>query len=232
MTTQSPISSTIKRLTLEYNDFDSIFSIRHLITLPNLNHLSLRGNNISKIRPASTPDVAEDDNRASLAFSSTLTTVDISLNKIDTWSFIDSLPNIFPGLSSLRISDNPIYTQPAAPARLNNLSEKPMSIDEAYMLTLSRLSSLKVLNYSTITPQDRRNSELYYLSLIGKELSASSSSEEQHIVESHPRYDELCEIYGPPVIKRTTDDVAVNHSERTSARFRPCVATASRGLQV
>jgi hypothetical protein len=80
-----------------------------------------------------------------------------------------------------------------------------MTVDEAYMLTLSRLSSLKVLNYSTITPQDRRNGELYYLSLIGKELSASSHSEEQRILESHPRYNELCEVYGPPVVKRATD---------------------------
>src|SRR5438034_8448389 len=133
LSTQSPISNSIESLTLEYNNFDSIFSIRHLTILPNLARLSLRGNDISGIRPGSPPDIAEDDAGPSLVFSPTLTAVDISANKINTWSFIDSLPSIFPGLSSLRISDNPLYDQPPAPARITNLPEKPMTVDEAYM---------------------------------------------------------------------------------------------------
>ena len=80
-----------------------------------------------------------------------------------------------------------------------------MTVDEAFMLTLCRLSSLQTLNYSKISPQDRGNSELYYLSLISRELSASPPSAEPRILADHPRYKELCEKYGEPTIKRSTD---------------------------
>ena len=80
-----------------------------------------------------------------------------------------------------------------------------MTIDEAYMLTLARLSSLQILNYGKITPQDRQNGELYLLSLIAKELSAYPESAEREILEKHPRYVELCQKYGDPVINRATD---------------------------
>lgn len=80
-----------------------------------------------------------------------------------------------------------------------------MTADESYMLTLSRLSTLQVLNYSKITPQDRHNGELYYLSLIAKELSAFPASAEHEILAKHPQYAELCHKYGDPVITRAAD---------------------------
>lgn len=43
---------------------------------------------------------------------------------------------------------------------------------------------------------------MYYLSLIGKELSATSEEEESRILASHPRYSELCDLYGEPMITR------------------------------
>jgi hypothetical protein len=79
-----------------------------------------------------------------------------------------------------------------------------MTVDEAYMLTLSRISALQVLNYSTITEKDRSNGELYYLSLIGKELSASPETAESDILKAHPRYHDLCQIYGEPLIARAS----------------------------
>lgn len=80
-----------------------------------------------------------------------------------------------------------------------------MTVDEAYMLTLARLPTLQVLNYGKITPQDRQNGELYYLSLIGKELSAFPEANERDILHKHPRYTALCEKYGEPVIAREAD---------------------------
>lgn len=74
------------------------------------------------------------------------------------------------------------------------------------MLTLSRFpSTLTVLNYSVISPQDRSNAEMYYLSLIGKELSATSEAEEDAVLANHPRYAELCELYGEPRITRAVE---------------------------
>lgn len=70
-----------------------------------------------------------------------------------------------------------------------------------------------MLNYGKITPKDRNNGELYYLSLIGKELSASPETAEAGILAKHPRYTELCDLYGQPVIRRAesgTGGAAVN----------------------
>lgn len=80
-----------------------------------------------------------------------------------------------------------------------------MTVEEAFMLTVARLRNLESLNYSKITPQERTNGELYYLSLIGKELSAYPESAEKSILANHPRYGELCGLYGEPVIRRALD---------------------------
>lgn len=78
-----------------------------------------------------------------------------------------------------------------------------MTVDEAFMLTLARFPlSLRTLNYSNISPQDRSNAEMYYLSLIGKELSATTEEDEPRILSTHPRYNELCDLYGEPTITR------------------------------
>ncbi|KAL4742495.1 hypothetical protein BDV11DRAFT_12320 [Aspergillus similis] len=193
----TPISDTITTLILENNEICSLSSIRALTSLQNLEHLSLRGNCIDAIAAAETEGY-------SFQFSESLRTVDLSRNKINSWLFINKLPEVFPGLRSLRVSGNPLYNQAVAPSSITGLPEKPMTVDEAYMLTLSRLSALHVLNYSTISEKDRNNGELYYLSLIGKELSASPETAEPHILETHPRYQELCRIYGEPHIQRAS----------------------------
>ncbi|KAI1933074.1 hypothetical protein LOZ66_006602 [Ophidiomyces ophidiicola] len=194
----TPISNTITELSLESNDFDSLQSLSHLASLSQLNRLSLRRNNIKNFY----------DNKGDtpIQFSPTLTTLDISFNLIDSWSSIDNLPLIFPGLLNLRVSDNPLYERPPTPKNITGQTQRSMTIDEAYMLTLARLPHLQTLNYSKIAPQDRTNGELYYLSLIRKELSALPASEEKQIILSHPRYMSLCEVYGTPEIIRTESD--------------------------
>ncbi|KAM5459932.1 hypothetical protein McanCB49686_000968 [Microsporum canis] len=195
--TSAALSAMIQELSLEFNDFESLDCLHHLTALRNLRRLCLRGNKISKIY-SSTP--------SGLVFSPTLDFVDISLNQIPSWSFLNALQAVFPGLTSLRISDNPLYDMPPAPTKVTGLPEKRMTVDEAFMLTLSRLSNLKLLNYGKITPLDRLNGELYYLSLIRKELLAHPQSMEQDILNSHPRYKELCKIYDTPEIQRTAKD--------------------------
>ncbi|KAL4776506.1 hypothetical protein BDW60DRAFT_176485 [Aspergillus nidulans var. acristatus] len=194
---RTPISDTITALILDDNEIGSLSSIRALTSLQNLEHLSLRGNCIDTIAAAETEG-------HSFQFSRSLRSVDLSRNKINSWLFINQLPEVFPGLRNLRVSGNPLYNQAVAPSSITGLPEKPMTVDEAYMLTLSRLSALQVLNYSTISVKDRNNGELYYLSLIGKELSASPETAEPDILKAHPRYGELCRIYGEPLIQRTS----------------------------
>ncbi|KAI9370836.1 hypothetical protein BJX61DRAFT_544241 [Aspergillus egyptiacus] len=202
----SPISRTITTLALENNEIASLSSIKTLTSLPNLKHLSLRGNRIDTVF---SPESNED-----FQFSIALESVDLSRNKVDSWLFINKLSTIFPGLRNLRVSGNPLYNQPPAPSSVTGVPERPMTVDEAYMLTLARLSTLQVLNYSTITSKDRGNSELYYLSLVGKELSASPETAEPDILANHPRYGELCRIHGEPLINRAS-------STGQSAAFNP-----------
>ncbi|KAL4779729.1 hypothetical protein BJX76DRAFT_339937 [Aspergillus varians] len=203
----SPISNSITTLVLEKNEIASLSSIRALTSLPSLKHLSLRGNCIDEI-------FASDSNGHSFQFSNSLRSVDLSRNKISSWLFINKLPEVFPGLQNLRVSGNPLFSQPVAPSSITGIPEKPMTVDEAYMLTLSRISTLQILNYSTVLAKDRHNGEIYYLSLIGKELSASSSTAESDILKAHPRYRELCQIHGEPLITRAAGtagtDAAIN----------------------
>lgn len=46
---------------------------------------------------------------------------------------------------------------------------------------------------------------MYYLSLIGKELSATSEADEERVLATHPRYAELCELHGEPRITRAVE---------------------------
>lgn len=193
-----PLSNSIRSLTLEHNEIVALSSIRGLVSLPVLEHLSLRGNNIS--------GVFLNRDEISFQFSPTLSSLDIAYNNISSWSFINDLPNVFPGLFSLRISNNPLYDQPVTRSKTTSIPGKPMTVDEAFMLTLARLASINTLNYSKISKPDRTNGEMYYLSLIGKELSASPQNEETNILSNHPRYKELCDKYGEPTIKRSTDE--------------------------
>lgn len=201
-TISSPLPATLRSLTLEGNDITTLSSLRLLAQIPNLERLSVRSNDINT-SIAAQPSSGEA--AGLFEFSKTLKWLDISRNRVDSWLFINDLPRIFPGLESLRISGNPLYDRAVAPTHITGLPEKPMTVDEAFMLTLSRLENLTTLNYSKITQNDRTNGELYYLSLIGKELSAFPASDEERILATHPRYSRLCEIYGEPAIRRRSD---------------------------
>lgn len=230
-TISTPISESITVLILEYNEIDSLSSIKQLAALPNLERLSLRGNCIDTLDRSSTAN-------NTVRFPAGLKSVDLSNNKINSWSFINTLPTAFPGLQSLRVSGNPLYEQPVASSAITNMPERPMTVDEAYMLTLARLGSAQVLNYGKITPQDRSNGELYYLSLIGKELSLSPEDSAGRIISAHPRYQELCEKYGEPIIRRADKTGAGTVNPRSVAArlvkmtFHLSSQTAERAVKV
>ncbi|KAI5302418.1 hypothetical protein KEM56_000716, partial [Ascosphaera pollenicola] len=189
------LPETITELRLDYNEFNYIDCLRPLTNLTHLTRLSLRGNNIQAV-------FSSESASEPLVFPPSLIALDVSFNRIDSWSFVDQLPKIFPGLKTLRISDNALYMQPPISAEISGVPEKAMTIDEAYMLTLARIGQLENLNYSHIDANDRQNGELYYLSLIRKELGASPVEEEESILQKHPRFHELCKAYGKQQIDR------------------------------
>ena len=68
--------------------------------------------------------------------------LDLSYNAVDSWEFINELPNIFPGLTGLRVAHNPLY--------VTRDGKEAIGVDESFMLTLARIPFLKTLNYSVV----------------------------------------------------------------------------------
>lgn len=185
----SPLSCHgLTSLTLEYNMFTSLSDLSPLVSLPSLECLYLKGNQISATRSQS----FRDDVR----FGEKLHYVDLSYNAVSSWGFVDDLRDIFPAMTAFRFSHNPIY------ASLSEDVGSALSVEEGYMLTLARLPNLKALNFSNISAQERTNAEMFYLSRIAKALAEVPESQEQNIISQHRRFNELCEIYGPPTIIR------------------------------
>lgn len=189
------LTNTVTDLSLEDNSLQALSDLAPLTKLPFLQRLVLKSNKISEIVNA---------NGDLPVFSSTTTEVDLSFNEISTWTFIDKLKDVFPGLTSLRVSQNPLYSSLQAP------DGRTLTADDGYMLTIGRLASLKILNYSPITEKERLNSESYYLSLIAREVTFSAPHLQEQILASHPRYKELCEEYGEPNIQRSANAINPN----------------------
>lgn len=196
---------SVTHIALEYSDFTSLSDLLVLNNLRTLEKLVLKNNAISNTQSSSDQ----------IQFPPSLREVDLSHNDISSWSFISALHDIFPGMTSLRIAHNPLFQALHAP------DGRSLSADDGYMLTIARLSRLKILNYSPISPKDRLNAESYYLSLITQELSLAPESEADKIIARHPRWTELCEEYGEPVIRRSGEKrIDPNSLEAQLIRFR------------
>lgn len=200
-----PLMTSLTSLYLEFNEFTSLTDVASLASLKVLKNLHLKGNNISTM--VSTSDMSEDDNSIPSipVFSKTITYLDISYNKIHYWSFVDALPDVFPGLTSLRLAHNPVYDNPgfsSTTTTTTTTSSSSTVTEEAYMITVARLAALQSLNFSAVTPTDRTNAEMFYLSRISRQLSSVPEEDEHKITAQHRRYVELCELYGEPVVVR------------------------------
>lgn len=199
------LNPTITDLTLEDNLLPSFSSIASLTKLPHLQRLVLKSNKIFEIASFTTPIPV---------FPPSLTEVDLSFNEVSTWSFIEALAHVFPGLTSLRVSHNPLYESLQAP------DGRALTADDGYMLTLARLGNLNILNHSPINPKERLNAESYYLSMIAKEVQFAPENMAQQILKSHPRYKWLCEEYGEPDVQRSVNRVNPNSLAARLLRIR------------
>lgn len=180
-----PFPTSLTALDLSYNTFPSLSSISQLSSLPHLTTLLLAHNKISTL---TTPP--------GTIFPS-LTRLDLAYNILPTFATLDSLPSSTPHLTSMRISHNPLF------------STDGITLEEAHMLAIGHLpSSVAVLNHSTITPKERENAEMWYLSRVAKELSTSVDTREA-VLERHARWGELCKLHGEPAIAKEAADEKV-----------------------
>jgi hypothetical protein len=186
-------------LYLEFNDFSSLTDIAPLSAISSLRNLLLKGNRIANISPPSSSVAAP-------VFGTKLHYLDISYNQVSSWSFVDALRHCFPGLTSLRFTHNPIYDSPDLDNKdastLSQQSKGVTKTDEAYMLLVARMPALTSLNFSNITTADRADAEMFYLSRIARQLAAVPESAEGEVLARHPRWAELCELYGEPAVVR------------------------------
>lgn len=216
-------TGTLTTLYLEYNDFTALSDLSCLGQLASLKNLHLKGNNISTI--------TTDASQGTPVFSNELTHLDISYNKVSSWSFVDALPDSLPGLNSLRLAHNPVYEDPgfdkssAAASTAGAASSKATVTEEAYMITVARLACLQTLNFSSVTPTDRTNAEMFYLSRIGRQLASVPESPEAEaaVTAQHRRYAELCELYDEPVVVRRNEiNPAFLEARLVNVAFRFC----------
>ncbi|KAF3040946.1 hypothetical protein E8E12_008184 [Didymella heteroderae] len=211
--TSHTLNPTITDLTLEENLFSSLAALEPLTEMPNLQRLVLKSNKICEI---GTPVPI---------FPSTLKEVDLSFNEITSWGFIEQLEHVFPGLSSLRVSHNPLYDALQSP------DGRALTADDGYMLTLARLGNLKALNHSPISDKERLNAESYYLSLIVKEVQFAPENLRGQILASHPRYKWLCEEYGEPDIKHDSNKVNPNSLAARLLKIRFYLASDGKDMK-
>lgn len=219
---ESSLTTTLTSIYLEFNHFTSLTDVASLTSLTALKNLYLKGSNISTI--------TSDTTEGPPVFSKTLTYLDISYNKIHNWSFVDAIPDSFPGVTSLRLAHNPVYDNPgfgsnetAATETATAASSKASVTEEAYMITVGRLASLRSLNFSAVTTTDRTNAEMFYLSRIGRQLASvpDNPEAEGRVTAQHRRYAELCGLYGEPVVVRRREvNAAFLESRLINTTFR------------
>ena len=186
--------ASIETLVLEKNAFRSLSPLASMSSaFPQLKDLSLQQNRIDKIGELNAAEMSN------LNLFKSLRSLNLSRNMITDFAFVDQLALLFPSLTSLRISNNPLYENFSAsvPGQPNTRSDIP------YSFTVARIPSLNVLNYTTITSRDREEGEIYYISTAGKEIAAlleatvdQDRSATINLAQSkHPRYEALCRQY-------------------------------------
>ena len=201
----STLTSALTTLNLEYNDITTLADLGSLTSLTALRNLHLKGNKITHIAP---PGVSAP------VFPSSVQYLDVSYNEISDWSFVDRLPIHFPGITGLRITHNPVYHTTADPGA------KALSSEDAHMFTVARIASLRSLNFTAISPADRGNAEMFYLSRVARQLAAVPEAAEDPVRAQHPRYAELCAIYGEPdVIRRDEVNPSFLEARLVTVRF-------------
>lgn len=169
-------------LDLSSNNLASLSSIESLLShAPVLETLNLNNNDISALSPATLPK--------------TLHTLHLANNAISTFAHLDALRTTLPSLRHLRVTGNPLYTD------LRSATNTPLTAEDGYMLTIARLPALSTLNFSRIGDKERLNAETYYLGQIAAELEIAGDGGREEVLERHPRWEELCEEYGEPVVK-------------------------------
>jgi hypothetical protein len=171
-------------LHLSGNNFTKILPLQKFT---NLVHLNLESNNIKDFEtlfPLNLTSLNLSNNKIKKinTIYNQIEILNLESNVVNDWDSIHLL-NHFKKLKNLRIDGNPI---------INSLAKNKRSI------IIGRIGNITKLKGSEISVKDRLDSDLYYLHkcLDDEDLGL------------HPRYKELCDIYGVPVKSKEFNTVA------------------------
>ncbi|KPI41945.1 Tubulin-specific chaperone E [Cyphellophora attinorum] len=224
------VFSSVTNLVVENNNFDNLADVARICQhFPNVESLSVQDNLISSTG-------------SKTLLSSTLKSLNLASNNITDFSFIDSLPSLFPVLTSLRISRNPLYERlaTAPPSTTSDpVPDRPgRASDAPFYLILARIPNLQTLNYTTITPRDREEGEIYYLSLADKDIRATHpgkapETKREHITDfetKYPLYNHLAASYDRPNLLTisSSDPAFLNAPKPTDINFAAKASLAAR----
>jgi hypothetical protein len=116
-------------------------------------------------------------------------------NLISNWQSFDEL-NKFKSITHVRCGGNPILESEGTHGLARNT-------------VISRLQFLKNINGSEIEPGERRDAELHYMKKAYEEYLQANNLQvrvelqdenlAKHMLEQHPRWYELVEVYGSPL---------------------------------
>ncbi len=109
---------------------------------------------------------------------SSLTAMQLSHSKIDSWSSVDHL-NALPSMRALRFGNCPVTSK--------------LGASEARAVVIARVSKLDFLNASVVTEKERGEAEKMYVRRVARELSVAKAgaAKEEDVLKAHPLFDGL-----------------------------------------
>lgn len=209
---------------LERNNFEDLDCLQGISNFfPSVTTLSLKDNKISRISQSSSVTRNTFPHIRAL---------NLSDNKIASYQFFNGIPELLPNLTSLQVTNNPLYQQDAA-----LITDGSRALDKSFYLTLARIPTLETLNYTNISARDRQEGGLYYLSVVEKDLRdllANGTKPEDlkdRIVELHPSYPALVRHHERDSILDTLNSDA-NSANGFPVPTKPTYAGGSLGARL
>ncbi|KIO34311.1 hypothetical protein M407DRAFT_127339 [Tulasnella calospora MUT 4182] len=169
------IFQKLSTVNLATNDIeDWAIAVRAVRTMVGLRHLILSDNKIGDVPWPTSADLSRGP--------SLLRTISLASNRMRSWSSLDALAAWFPYLEGFYGQENPY------------LEAQPGTLECARQLTIARFPSLITCDGSPISPYERKDAELFYLTFIVKTVSNPDER-----ASLHPQWPVLCAKHGAPV---------------------------------
>lgn len=192
------IAPTCQMLTLAFNSFTAQLDLR---PFKQVKVLDISYNQLAEI-----PLIPDSVNICILAHNEiktlpqgisypSITTLDLSYNRIDSWDVVDSLHLVFPSVVELRLNSNLLAVKSDDESEADNL---------LFIFILARWGGprLSKLDGMSVSDREQLDAELYFMSKVG--------SLEIPYDQKLPRWQALCQLHGQTSAKPIVKDSVIN----------------------